>query len=202
MFYTVSSSVPPLIDARYSGPVIGRYLLASRRGRPEGAQVFACRLDTITPMTLIATAPVSGAVGEDLDVNFEPFGLLRGRVRHSTSTGFAMTITASDEDRYILSRRIDFYARNPPLERRSSQRLLPEDPHSVVMLADGTRRACLILDMSTSGAALSIDLRLPVGTPLALGRTVARVVRPTDIGFAVRFLNDVPERELERMLHL
>ena len=194
--------MPPLIDARYSGALLGRYLLASRRGHPEGGQVLACRLDTISPQMLTAHAPVAGQVGEEVDASFEPFGLLRGRLRHVTRSGFAMSIEVSDEDRYILSRRIEWHARHQPVERRSNQRLLPDNPHSVLLLGDGTSCPCLILNMSSSGAAVSADLRPPIGTPLALGRTLGRVARRTDIGFAMRFLADQPEKQLELLLHL
>jgi hypothetical protein len=41
--------------------------------------------------------------------------------------------------------------------------------------------------MSASGAAVSADIVPDIGTPLAVGKVVSRVIRRLDDGFAVRF---------------
>lgn len=79
---------------------------------------------------------------------------------------------------------------------------MPRDPRSTILFADGTRLPCLIIDMSRSGAALSADVQPDLGTPLAVGRVVARVVRWLEVGFAVQFLAEQDPESLEDRLHL
>jgi hypothetical protein len=57
-------------DVRFIGALMGRYLLASRRHKVECVQVFACRLQSISPQTLVASAPVPGVPGEDIAASF------------------------------------------------------------------------------------------------------------------------------------
>jgi len=55
-------------------------------------------------------------------------------------------------------------------------------------LSDGRTETCLVLDLSGAGAAISADTIPPVGTVLAVGTIVSRVVRHFDEGFAVQFI--------------
>ena len=49
---------------------------------------------------------------------------------------------------------------------------------------------------------LSADMRPDLGTPLAVGRLVARVERWLDVGFAVQFLVEQEPKSLEEPLRL
>ena len=44
-----------------------------------------------------------------------------------------------------------------------------------------------VIDISLSGAALSTDLNLPIGTPVKIGTTPARIIRRFDGGYAAEF---------------
>jgi c-di-GMP-binding flagellar brake protein YcgR len=59
--------------------------------------------------------------------------------------------------------------------------------HSSILLEDGRRYNCKITDISLSGAAVEIDVRPALGTPVTLGRMRARVVRHFPDGIAVEF---------------
>lgn len=192
-------------DIRFIGALMGRYLLASRKNRSHRVQVFACRLQSISPQLMVASAPVLGAPGEELSANFEPFGTVRGRVDRLIDGGFSMAIETTAEERDLLIKRIGWYKKrvfHGVADKRAHRRVMPRDPRSTILLADGTRLPCLIIDMSRSGAALSADVQPDLGTPLAVGRVVARVVRWLDVGFAVQFLAEQDPESLEDRLHL
>ena len=70
----------------------------------------------------------------------------------------------------------------------------------MILLGDGSRLPCLIIDMSRSGAAFSADVEPDLGPPLAVGRVVARVVCWLDVGFAVQFLSEQDPESLEEKL--
>ncbi len=78
--------------------------------------------------------------------------------------------------------------------------MVPTSPHSTLTLADGSIHGCFVIDMSPSGVAVSAQLQPLVGTPLAIGACVGRVVRLLPDGFAVKFLEPVHRNELERRL--
>ena len=52
---------------------------------------------------------------------------------------------------------------------------------------DGRQREARLIDVSTLEAALDVDAALPIGSPVIVGRTSARVVRHFDGGIAVEF---------------
>ena len=66
--------------------------------------------------------------------------------------------------------------------------MIPENPHSILTLADGATHGCFVVDMSILGAAVSSGLQPRIGTPLAIGACVGRVIRIFETGFAVKFL--------------
>jgi hypothetical protein len=77
---------------------------------------------------------------------------------------------------------------------------MPRRPGSRLLFGDGSEMPCLIIDMSSSGAALSADIRPPLGYPLAVGKVVGKVVRYLEVGFAVQFLEERAVEDLERLL--
>jgi hypothetical protein len=192
-------------DVRFIGALMGRYLLASRKNRSHRVQVFACRLQSISPQLMVASAPVLGAPGEELSANFEPFGTVRGRVERLIDGGFSMAIETTADERALLIKRIGWYKKrvfHGVADKRAHRRIMPRDPRSTILSGDGTRLPCLIIDMSRSGAALSADVQPDLGTPLAVGRVVARVVRWLEVGFAVQFMVEQETESLEDRLHL
>ena len=59
---------------------------------------------------------------------------------------------------------------------------------------------CLVIDISSSGAAISADYEPVTGEPLAVGRALGRVVRKLEVGFAVQFLEAFEIEIVEEML--
>ena len=72
-------------------------------------------------------------------------------------------------------------------EDRRHERVVPDNRHSTVVLDDGRRYNCKIIDISLSGAAIELAVRPAMGTPVTLGRMRARVVRHLQDGVAVEF---------------
>src|SRR5688572_8784077 len=102
---------PPLArgaDVRFIGHVLGRYTLESRV-RPTGVQISAVRLQSISPTTLVASAPVKGRIGETVTAHFVPFGNVRGRVTRHIDGGFIVEIEGDHDRRRKLAKRIEWY---------------------------------------------------------------------------------------------
>jgi hypothetical protein len=190
-------------DVRTIISIPGKYSLASRRDGRGNRREFACRAVSMSPRGVVIAAPVLGQIGERVIAHIGPLGRLEGKIVRTMELGFVMSITASEVEQARLERKIAWiekHKNHETLECREHDRIVPEDPHSTLTLADGSRRTCLVIDMSVSGAAVSADLVPRLGTPLALGKVVGRVVRHFDEGFAIQFVNPQHFATLEHML--
>ena len=70
----------------------------------------------------------------------------------------------------------------------------------MLTLADGSIHPCFIIDVSTAGVAVSSEYDPPLGTPLAVGACVGRVIRKFEHGFAVKFAEKQSRDDLDRLI--
>jgi len=61
------------------------------------------------------------------------------------------------------------------------------NPASKLILPSGEVYACVVIDVSLSGASIAIDVRPPVNTMVIVGRMRGRVVRHHERGVAIQF---------------
>ena len=191
-------------DVRFIGALIGRYALPDRR-QPEDEKmpVYACRLCSISTRLLVCVGPVVGKDGEMISAHFDEFGIVRGRIKRRLPQGFVVDIIMTDAERDKLGAKIEWqkkrvHAQVP--DKREHKRFQPRDPRSVIVTGDGTRIPCFIIDISQSGVAVSAHYWPDLGTPLAVGRLVGRVVRYLDVGFALQFIQVQELDEVESLL--
>jgi hypothetical protein len=165
----------------------GHYSLANHwdaRGKPKK---FACRAVSISETAVALAAPVAGKIGAPVAANIEHLGRIEGRTLRPLSQGFVMSIIA--DTHLKLTEKIDWLEKRgrAAASRRAHVRFAPTEPRSRIMLADGTNMPCFVLDLCEGGAAVSTDPPPPIGTILAVGKIVGRVVRCFVGGFAVQF---------------
>jgi hypothetical protein len=191
-------------DVRYIGSLDGRYILASReRRRDISVKVFACRIKSITPRRVVLAAPVSGVREEGLTVQVNDLGVIKAQIEDHLEFGFSALIRASEEERLKLAAKIDWIKKRTLYswpDQREHRRVPPKNPQSRLILGDGTVMDCFLIDISRSGAAISADIAPAIGTPLAVGKIVARVVRHLDVGFAVQFVQTQDQDDVEDQL--
>jgi hypothetical protein len=180
-----------------------RYELANRCDPKGNRREFSGRIVNISSHAMTLLGPVCGAIGERVIVHCDEFGLLQGQIARELAGGFVVTIVATDEEYERLGARIEGYEKiknHDFPERRAHKRIIPRDPRSKLFFGDDSRMDCLIIDLSASGAAISADVAPTIGTPLAVGTLVGRVVRHFDGGFAVRFIEIQDSEGLEKKL--
>jgi len=171
--------------------VPGRYALASRRDTRGNRREWACRIVNISFRSITLVVPVNGAIGDWLFACCDEFGKLEGSITRVLHGGFVMTIVATDEERHKLAAKIERYEKikNHDLPNcRKQKRIVPKNPRSTLYLGDDSQLECFVIDFSTSGVAVSADIKPKIGTPLAVGTLVGRVVRHFATGFAVQFI--------------
>ncbi|GLQ09137.1 pilus assembly protein PilZ [Devosia yakushimensis] len=163
--------------------VLGRYMLADRRE-------FPCQVIEMSPGDAMVIAPVAGVVGERVIAYIDHVGRIEGTILSQMEGGFEMDIAASPRKRDKMAAQLTWLANKDVLnlpEDRRHERVVPDIRHSTVVLDDGRRYNCKIIDISLSGAAIELDVRPAMGTPVTLGRMRARVVRHFQNGVAVEF---------------
>ena len=168
----------------------GRYSLSSRRDMQGNRREFACRTTRISPFQMLIAAPVLGPKGERVISFFGELGKLDGWITDIIDGGFLVDIAATRQAREGLASKLSWLEkkqRDAVVDLRQQHRLVPENPHSNLIFADGTTLSCFVIDVSPSGVAVSADVEPEIGTRLAVGRTVGYVVRRFNEGFAVQF---------------
>lgn len=192
-------------DVRFIGAVAGRYALSEQRrmGGDGKMAVYACRLCSISTRIAVLVGPVSGKPGELVTAHFDEFGILRGRVSRRMPSGFVLELILTDAERNKLGGKISWQKKRVHEQlpdKREHRRIAPRDPRSTLTLADGSQLPCFVIDVSQSGVAVSADIWPSLGTPMAVGKLVGRVVRYLDVGFALQFMQIQELDQLELMM--
>jgi hypothetical protein len=178
-------------DIRIIVRLPGRYSLANRRNARGERRTFSCRAVNISENSIALVAPVTGKIGERVIADIDSLGKVEGVITQILSRGFVMSILKSEGDAAQLMDKIEWIEKNKNHDapnQRTQARFTPTNPYSRILLADGTLMTCLIIDLSESGTQISADVEPEVGTVLAVGAIVGRVVRRFVGGFAVMFV--------------
>jgi hypothetical protein len=163
--------------------MLGRYMLSDRRE-------FPCQVLEMSPGDALVIAPVAGEAGEKIIAYLDHLGRVEGDITDVIEGGFHMRIAASPRKRDKMAAQLTWLANKDVLnlpEDRRHERVVPDNRHSTIVLDDGRRYNCKIIDISLSGAAIELAVRPAMGTPVTLGRMRARVVRHFADGVAVEF---------------
>lgn len=182
----------------------GRYHLEKwQHATDMKVSVFACRIQRLSPATILMNAPVSGDIGDWVVTQFNELGRLRGQIQRRLGFGFVMSLDLDDEARRKMFEKIvwlEKFKNFAVSDTRRHTRIVPSSAESTLVLPDTSLVSCFVIDISSSGAAVSANIDVKVGMPLALGTVVGRVVRLLDPGFAIQFIETIPTTDLERRL--
>ncbi|XUM22162.1 PilZ domain-containing protein [Bradyrhizobium oligotrophicum S58] len=182
---------------------VGSYTLPNWYS-PEGRlRSFACRTTRVSPFRALLEVPVVGKVGDRLTSYFRDFGKFEGEISDTVHGGFLLELEMTRAERAKLAEKLVWLEKkqkDPSIrDSRRDARFVPNSPHSALTLADGSCIPCFVIDASMSGAAVSAEIQPEIGTPLAVGSCIGRVIRHFPDGFAVRFVDQLPgANELER----
>jgi len=196
-----------VIDRRRESRIIvsvpGQYVFPNRLTARTNPQQFDCRVVNISSYAVTLVAAVHGPAGELVIAYCDEFGKLKGSIVRLYDSGFTISIAATDEERAQLAAKIEWYDKNKNHEvsdKRRHKRIVPRDSRSVLICPDGRLLACSVIDMSISGAAVFADIYPAIGTPIAVGTVVGRVLRHRPDGFAVRFIETQDPELLEQRI--
>jgi hypothetical protein len=186
--------------------VNGSYSLQRRWYDADGKlRSFACRTTRVSPFRMLVQVPVLGHVGERVNSYFRDFGEVEGIIRQTMRGSFLVDLEMSATHRARMAEKLAWlekkFADASVQDVRADARIIPPASHSVLILADGSIHGCFIIDISPSGAGISAEIPPPpIGTPLAIGACVGRVIRVFETGFAVRFVQRQDIDDLSRLI--
>jgi hypothetical protein len=172
---------------------------------PEGKlRTFACRTTRVSPFRMIIEGPVVGRVGDRLTAYFADFGEFEASTTDTMSGSFLLSIEMTRARRAWMAEKLAWLEKlqtdRSIKDAREDARFVPRASHSTLMLADGSVHPCFIIDVSSSGAAVSAEYEPPLGTPIAIGSCVGRVIRQFPSGFAIKFARKEPIDEVMRLV--
>ena len=171
---------------------------------PEGRlRTFACRTTRVSPFRMLLDVPVVGKVGDRLTSYFREFGKFDGHISDTVHGGILLELDMTRAERARLADMLVWLEKkhkDPNIrDARRVARYVPNSPHSALTLADGSVVPCFVINASMSGAAVSAEIEPLIGTPLAVGSCVGRVIRRFSEGFAIKFAEAMPSLgDLER----
>ncbi|MHB2168226.1 PilZ domain-containing protein [Alsobacter sp. R-9] len=169
--------------------LLGRFML-------ENQQEYPCQSMNISPGGIALLAPVQGRVGERIVIYLEHLGRLEGTVVRQFELGFAVQLAATRRKQDKLANQLTWLANRHELglpEDRRHERLTPRRTAVLVRMPNGKEAAARIIDLSMSGAALTVGVPIAIGTAVTVGSTPARVVRHFGSGIGVEFVRPITE---------
>lgn len=176
--------------------LLGRCMFPDQRECP-------CQVSEISPGDASIVSPFSGELGERVIAYIDNIGRVEGVILEKTNQGFVMSISASQRKRDKLADTLTWLANRNVLsldEDRRHLRRTPKRSETSIALSDGSTHTVRVIDMSLSGAAISTNLRPPIGSPVRLGRLGARIVRHFDDGIGIEFMRLMSDTAIEQAI--
>lgn len=163
--------------------ILGRYML-------ENKSEYPCQIIAMSPGSAEVIAPVSGLVNEKVIGYIDHIGRIEGQIDGFVNGGFTLELNASPRKRDKMANQLTWLANKDELnlpEDRRHERVVPDERHAQIVLRDGRKYSCKIVDFSLSGAAVEMSVKPAIGTPVSIGRMSARVVRHFHNGIGLEF---------------
>ena len=176
--------------------LLGRFMRADH-------SEHACRARDITTESVRICSEAEVALGERIIAYLDDIGRLEGVVTEIDENGFLLKLMLGRLGREKLQQKLDWVRRKmrgEGRERRRYERYQPKDSRSCLLLEDGRKYPCTVLDISVAGASVKADVLPAIGTPVRLGKTPGRVVRHHSEGFAIEFVRLMPMEQLRRQI--
>ncbi len=183
-------------NQRVNVNLLGRFMLEDRRE-------FPCQTQNMSPGSVALTTPIVGRVGERVVAYIDHIGRVEGQITRAFDGGFAMSITATLRKKDKLAAKLTWLANRHELnlpEDRRHDRVTPNITTVTVALPDGREYRAKVMDLSLSGAAIGLDVKPPIGSPLLVGKLRASVIRHSDEGVAIEFATLQTPTSLEQNL--
>lgn len=177
------------LEGRFIGDLFGSCVFPDRVRDEALVHPFHAR--SVSPRQAVVSAEVEVSRGEAVALRFDTLGIRHGEIERVFKGGFVVKFPETEGVDDALTRSIDWLklkSRGKITERRRHKRVLPRDGAAKLVLGADQVVACVIADMSQSGAAILCDEQPAIGRLVAVGSVPGRVVRHFPGGFGLQFI--------------
>jgi hypothetical protein len=175
----------------------GRLMLTSNQTE------YDCKATDMSSADVAFQCTAFPPVGERIVAYVDHIGRLECTVINHIDHGFVCKLHVTERKREKLAAQLTWLANkhkfNLPEDRRH-ERVAPRNVRAEISLDDGRAYPCRILDLSISGAAIELEVRPALGTPVRLGNMRGRVVRHFQEGVAIEFANVLSKEGLQILM--
>ena len=179
---------------RVNLPLLGRFMR-------ENKQEYPCQIINMSPGGIAVRAPIVGEMGERVVIYLDTLGRFEGNLVRTYEDGFALHLNASSYKREKIANQLTWLVNKNHLnltEERQHSRIVPKKTSTKISMIDGSTLDCQIQDVSLGGGAVAVEPKPGVGQLVTLGLTPGRVVRHTEQGISIEFLEIQDPATLER----
>jgi hypothetical protein len=144
-------------------------------------------------------------LGEMLTCSIRYAGTLEALVIHRNKAEFVARVTRADRPLPVIVRRLLDLAGEQNVDaapQRVHPRFVPDKPDILVTTSSGVRVPGRLINVSASGAALTVNIPLEPGMRITIGRTPARVARRFEDGIGAAFLEPLSRENVGRHVSL
>ena len=129
-------------------------------------------------------------IGLSIVAYIEELGRIEAISDKAVPGGFRINFALKGSRLEKLESRIKWLGERPTgsEEGRKHARFEPRDSQSQITLPDGRVYSCEVVDISVSGAGITVDVMPSLGTYVMLGKMRGRVVRYLENGVAIEFV--------------
>jgi c-di-GMP-binding flagellar brake protein YcgR len=171
----------------------------------QDRQEFPCATIDVSPGGIAFESEASGEIGERIIAYLNQIGRVEGTVARHFYGGFAIQMKLPPLKREKLADQLTWLANRQVLgmpEDRRHERIEPRNRSTTLTLPGGRQHLARIVDVSRSGASLTVDALTPIGAPVVVGSRPAQVVRVFNGGLAVEFNRLIPEEMFDENIRL
>jgi hypothetical protein len=145
-------------------------------------------------------AAVIPSVGETITCSIRHTGSLETKVIRTGRDRFAVRVLRAEYPLRLVAQNLLGLAEEQnaaPVLQRAAERIVPEVSDVVVTTPYGTMIPGRVLNVSVTGAAVSVDEPIEVGTLIMIGSTPAKVARCFDNGIGAAFLSPLQSGQID-----
>ena len=182
---------------RVNIPLLGRFMRQNK-------QEYPCQIVNVSAGGIAVRASITGEMGERIVIYLDTLGRIEGKIVRVNKDGFALQLSASGYKREKIANQLTWLInkdRVSRIEDRRHDRIIPKKTTIKITMANGDSSDCQILDVSLGGAAVWLEPKPSVGELVTLGLTRGRVVRHTEQGISIEFLEIQDPTSLERQFN-
>lgn len=179
--------------ARVKVEVPGRLML-------ENKQEFSCETADISPGGIFLRTEANGRTTEKVIAYLDYLGRVEGIIVRTTPAGFALKLALTPMKRDRIADLLTWLVNRPAfgdMEDRRHHRIVPHILDTVLQVDPGIALPARIIDISISGAGVSVADQPSIGSRVIIGNTPGKVVRHLPEGVAVEFLRLVPSETFD-----